>query len=63
MRRTGKTSLEPTIGMKVGVTAKIGFGPACAVAGAVAAPTPTAAMVIVPTARITSRLVLVIGVS
>ncbi len=53
MRRTGNTSLSPTIGMVTAGTANSGFAPACAAAGALIAVAPARAAA--PVARIVLR--------
>src|SRR5229473_518824 len=47
IRRTANTSVSPTIGIVVAGTGKIGFGPACAAAGALLAAAPVSASALV----------------
>src|SRR5882672_2907522 len=60
MRRTWNTSVSPTIGIVVAGTANIGFGPACAAAGALCVAAPASANA--PVARIIRRSISFMGV-
>src|SRR5665213_828917 len=60
MRRTGNTSVSPTIGIVVTGTAKIDFGPACASAEALCVAAPASASA--PVASKVLRSTVVIGI-
>src|SRR6267142_1578107 len=61
MRRTGNTSVSPTIGIVVVPTGKIDFGPACAAAAPPCMAVPASASA--PVARMVLRSTLLIGAS